>query len=418
MSTNIKSNYHSLSDELMERISDDRANHVKNPYACKDTDIIRRYNGHDKPRLWRPSFVMDVEKILHNNYYNRYSDKTQVISCYKNDDISRRALHVQLVSRIARTIGMTLGLNLDLIEAISLGHDIGHTPFGHAGERFLNELYNERTGRLFNHNVHSVRVLDKLICRNVSLQVLDGVICHNGELVQQEFRPKAFSIDTAWEDFDANVAACYTNPAANREQIPGTLEGCVMRISDIIAYLGKDRQDAMKLGLFEEDPDYEISSIGTTNAEIINNISVNIMENSYGQNYLKMDDQYFEALKGSKKENYRRIYGNEKLEAVYREQISPMFRDIYEKLLSDYEKKDRSSVIFTHHMDYLYDMTHYYADFAAYEAEDANDIVVDYMASMTDDYFIDLYHYLFPKGRYQVSYVGYFDHEKKMKGEI
>ena len=131
-----------------------------------------------------------------------------------------------------------------------------------------------------------------------------------------------------------------------------------------------------------------------------------------------MDDQYFEALKGSKKENYRRIYGNEKLEAVYREQISPMFRDIYEKLLSDYEKKDRSSVIFTHHMDYLYDMTHYYADFAAYEAEDANDIVVDYMASMTDDYFIDLYHYLFPKGRYQVSYVGYFDHEKTMKGEI
>ena len=95
-----------------------------------------------------------------------------------------------------------------------------------------------------------------------------------------------------------------------------------------------------------------------------------------------------------------------------------MFRDIYEKLLSDYEKKDRSSVIFTHHMDYLYDMTHYYADFAVYEAEDANDIVVDYMASMTDDYFIDLYHYLFPKGRYQVSYVGYFDHEKKMKGEI
>ena len=83
MSTNIKSNYHSLSDELMERISDDRANHVKNPYACKDTDIIRRYNGHDKPRLWRPSFVMDVEKILHNNYYNRYSDKTQVIPVTK-----------------------------------------------------------------------------------------------------------------------------------------------------------------------------------------------------------------------------------------------------------------------------------------------------------------------------------------------
>ena len=137
MPVNKNNGYHTLSKDLSERIEQDRANHWVNPYACPDSAIIRRFDDHDKPHLWRPAFVMDVEKILHNNYYNRYSDKTQVISCYKNDDISRRALHVQLVSRIARTIGMTLGLNLDLIEAISLGHDIGHTPFGHAGERFL-----------------------------------------------------------------------------------------------------------------------------------------------------------------------------------------------------------------------------------------------------------------------------------------
>ena len=124
--------------------------------------------------LWRPAFVRDIEKILHNPYYNRYSDKTQVLSAYQNDDISRRALHVQLVARIARNIGRMLGLNEDLIEAVSLGHDIGHTPFGHAGERFLNELYHAHTGRFFNHNVHSVRVLDKLVSRNMSLQVLDG----------------------------------------------------------------------------------------------------------------------------------------------------------------------------------------------------------------------------------------------------
>lgn len=159
MPVNKNNGYHTLSKDLSERIEQDRANHLVNPYACPDSAIIRRFCDHDKPHLWRPAFVMDVEKILHNNYYNRYSDKTQVISCYKNDDISRRALHVQLVSRIARTIGMTLGLNLDLIEAISLGHDIGHTPFGHAGERFLNALYNGHTGRLFNHNIHSARVL-------------------------------------------------------------------------------------------------------------------------------------------------------------------------------------------------------------------------------------------------------------------
>ena len=166
---NDMNNYRTLSKEISERIQDDREKNKLNPYAFKDEDVIRRYADHDRPKLWRPAFVMDVEKIMHNNFYNRYSDKTQVLSCYKNDDISRRALHVQFVSRIARTIGSTLGLNLDLIEAISLGHDIGHTPFGHAGERFLNTLYKGNTGRLFNHNVHSVRVLDKLIRRNVSL---------------------------------------------------------------------------------------------------------------------------------------------------------------------------------------------------------------------------------------------------------
>lgn len=410
-----KKKYDSLSMELQKRILEDRKNHVENPYAFPDERVIRRKPDHDRANLWRPAFVRDCEKIMHIPYYNRYADKTQVFSLYKNDDISRRSQHVQLVARIARNIGRVLNLNQDLIEAIALAHDIGHTPFGHAGERMLNDLYHAHTGRYFNHNIQSARVIDRIFPLNISLQTLDGVICHNGELELKEYRP------VPYEDFalfDQKMEQCYTDTEAVKRLVPSTLEGCVVRVSDIIAYLGKDRQDAMKLGLFEEDPDYEISSIGTTNAEIINNISVNIMENSYGQNYLKMDDQYFEALKGSKKENYRRIYGNEKLEAVYREQISPMFRDIYEKLLSDYEKKDRSSVIFTHHMDYLYDMTHYYADFAAYEAEDANDIVVDYMASMTDDYFIDLYHYLFPKGRYQVSYVGYFDHEKKMKGEI
>ena len=417
MSTNIKSNYHSLSDELMERISDDRANHVKNPYACKDTDIIRRYNGHDKPRLWRPSFVMDVEKILHNNYYNRYSDKTQVISCYKNDDISRRALHVQLVSRIARTIGMTLGLNLDLIEAISLGHDIGHTPFGHAGERFLNELYNERTGRLFNHNVHSVRVLDKLICRNVSLQVLDGVICHNGELEQQEYRPKAFSIDTAWEDFDANVAACYTNPAANREQIPGTLEGCVMRISDIIAYLGKDRQDAAKVGLIDNNKLFTAGNLGSSNAEIINNMTVSIIENSYGKPYISMDKDVFEAFQNAKSENYQKIYENDKLNSMYNDNIKPMFHDMYEKLLEQAKSLDKNSILYKHHINYLrnanaagtyFNMNDY---IEKYTSQDPNEIVVDYLASMTDDYFIDLYNYLFPNGKYKVDYVGYFSED-------
>lgn len=143
------SNYNSLSKELQERIIEDRAKHWVNPYAFKDEDVIRRRMDHDKANLWRPAFVRDCEKIMHLPLYNRYADKTQVFSLYKNDDISRRSQHVQLVSRIARNIGGLLGLNLDLIEAISLGHDIGHTPFGHAGESKLSELYYGETGRYF-----------------------------------------------------------------------------------------------------------------------------------------------------------------------------------------------------------------------------------------------------------------------------
>lgn len=131
--------------KIAKTVLEDRKDHRENPYAFSDADIVRRAPAHDIANLWRPAFVRDIEKILHNPYYNRYSDKTQVLSAYQNDDISRRALHVQLVARIARNIGRMLGLNEDLIEAISLGHDIGHTPFGHAGERFLNELYHAHT---------------------------------------------------------------------------------------------------------------------------------------------------------------------------------------------------------------------------------------------------------------------------------
>lgn len=397
--------YDNLSKELQEKIINDRQNHWINPYAFKDENILRRRMDHDKAKLWRPAFVRDCEKIMHIPFYNRYADKTQVFSLYKNDDISRRSQHVQLVARIARNIGGMLGLNTDLIEAIALGHDIGHTPFGHAGERKLNELYRGQTGRYFNHNIQSARVLDKIFPLNLSMQTLDGIICHNGELELREYRPKAYE-DFAL--FDQKMERCYTEKGAVKELIPATLEGCVVRISDIIAYLGKDRQDALKLRLFETSPQYYNGSIGTTNAEIINNMTVNIIENSYGKDYLKMDDDYFEALSNGKKENYERIYGNKKLEEVYQEQINPMMEEVFKKLLQDMKAHDKNSVIYTHHIDYIKEITHYYTE-ADYEEYSPEDIVMDYIASMTDDYFVDLYHYLFPSGKYEVKYIGYFE---------
>lgn len=397
--------YNNLSKEVQERIVLDRANHKDNPYAFKNCDVVRRDMNHDKASLWRPAFIRDIEKIMHIPYYSRYSDKTQVFSLYKNDDISRRAQHVQLVARIARNIGKMLNLNEDLIEAISLGHDIGHTPFGHAGERKLNDLYSARTGKYFNHNIQSARVLDKIFPLNLSLQTLDGIICHNGEMEMQEYRPVS---ELTFDLFDKRVENCLINQKANKELIPSTLEACVMRVSDIIAYLGKDRQDAIRLGLIEDDKGFEQTEIGRTNGEIINNMIVNIVENSYGKPYLKMDKEYFEAFSIGKRENYKLIYMNEKVESVYRDKIYPMFEFIYDKMRKDLIENNKSSFIYTHHINYVEDTTKYYAK-ERYRENEIDDIVADYIASMTDDYLIDLCNHYFPDGRFDVKYVGYFE---------
>ena len=397
--------YLNLSQKCIEEIQEKKEQGWVNPYAFRDEDIVRREMDHDKANAWRPAFVRDVEKIIHVPFYNRYSDKTQVYSFYRNDDISRRALHVQLVSRTARTIGRTLGLNEDLIEAISLGHDIGHTPFGHAGERILSKLYQEKTGRFFNHNVHSVRVLDGVMHRNISLQTLDGVICHNGELELQEYRPKKLS---TFVEFDKMVEKCYVDENEIKRLIPCTLEGCLMRICDIIAYLGKDRQDGRRLGLLSE-ADFTRGVIGTTNSEIINNLIVNLIENSFGKPYLKLDEEYFQELRRAKTENYEYIYHNEHLDSLYNGQIAPMFAELYEELLRQAKALDKNSILYEQHVAYVKANNYRVPEgMAPYEETEPNQMVVDFLASVTDDYFLALYKKLFPKGKHDVKFVGYF----------
>ncbi len=390
--------YNSLSPELQERIKNDITD--RHLYD----EALRRDMGHDKPNLWRPAFVRDVEKIIHSPYYNRYSDKTQVFSFYKNDDISRRALHVQLVSRIARNIGRLLGLNLDLIEAIALGHDMGHTPFGHSGEKYLNMMYNGNTGRFFNHNVHSVRVLDRIFHYNLSLQTLDGILCHNGEFEMQEYRPLPMK---DFEEFDSRVEACYTQADAVSHLVPCTLEGCVVRICDMIAYLGKDRQDALRTHLIESHEIFEDTAMGKNNAAIINNLIVNIVENSYGKDYIRLDDEYFESLRQAKADNYKVIYDSSEVSKKIGGIIEPIFEKVYTKLLQQLKDGDKSSPIFTHHFKLVNEWRRFYKG-ENYEDMPHDDIVVDYIAGMTDDYFVELYYHLFPEAK-KIEYISYFD---------
>lgn len=385
-----------------ENLSDAVHQEIKKTLPPADVPTpVRRDMTHDKSKLWRPAYVRDVEKIIHSPYYNRYTDKTQVFSFYKNDDISRRGFHVQLVSRIARNIGKMLGLNLDLIEAIALGHDIGHTPFGHAGERFLSELYYNNTGRYFNHNVHSVRVLDQIFNLNLTLQTLDGILCHNGEFECREYRPSSIA---GFEEFDKKVEGCYTDKDAIDTLVPSTLEGCVVRICDMIAYLGKDRQDAVKTNLIENESIFTKSPIGNFNAAIINNLTVNIIENSFGKDYIKLDEVHYNALRNSKAENYSKIYKDDALSDKYDSIIKPMFTRVYNALLDLLISGDTSSVIYKHHIDFV----NSYRRKKNYLDTEKNQIVVDYIASMTDDYFIDLYGYLFGENS-KIEYTSYFD---------
>lgn len=399
--------YYDLSEELQERILEDQMNGWVNPYRTKDEDAIRRKQDWDRNKLLRPAYVRDCEKIMHTPYYNRYADKTQVFSFYKNDDISRRALHVQLVSRIARNIGRLLGLNMDLIEAIALGHDIGHTPFGHAGERYLSECFQKSAGLYFNHNVHSVRVLDDILNRNVSLQTLDGILCHNGEFAMQEYRPAPME---DFAHFDVKYRQCYRDEEAIGRLVPYTLEACVVRICDMIAYLGKDRQDAVRARLILDDSMFEERAFGKSNPEIINNLIVNIVENSYGKDCIVMDDEYYKAIKATKKENYKKIYFNEAVDRIYDNEIRPMFHMMYDKLLRDMKDGDTSSVIYRHHIEFVKENTASYGYDVYLEKTSKEQMVVDFMASMTDDYFVDLFEYLFPNSSYHINYISYFQH--------
>lgn len=395
--------YEELSPGIEKLIAAERATGTFKKVAFKNKDALRRYPDRDAANLLRPPFARDIDKIINCPYYNRYADKTQVFSLHKNDDVTRRGLHVQLVSRIARTIGAALNLNLDLIEAIALGHDIGHTPFGHSGERFLDDISKEYTGRRFSHNIHSVRVLDKIFPYNITMQTLCGIAAHDGELELKEYKPKQLN---GFKEFDAIIENCYIDKSAIKRLKPDTLEGCVVRISDIIAYVGKDRQDAARAHLINES-EFNEKGLGEYNAQIMNNLTVNVVENSYGKDYIALDEKHFNELKKVKQDNYDLVYRASFTQKYMEDTVKPMMERIYKRLLDELILKDENSYIYRHHLNYV--DKPYFKRATPYAQEMPEQIVIDYIASMTDDYFIALYEKLFPDGELKIEYVNYFD---------
>ena len=351
------------------------------PYACKDEMAIRFIEEENDIRT---PFFRDIDRILYSYSYARYSDKTQVFPGKENDHITKRMLHVQYVSKIARTIGRALGLNEDLIEAASLGHDLGHVPFGHFGESILNQISLEHKEGYFNHNVESVRLLmyleDNGNGKNITLQVLDAIMCHNGEFVLGKYIPKVKTKETFLEEYEKT----YQKKDFVKTLVPMTLEGCVVRISDMIAYLGRDIEDACILHKFQKEsiPKEVQSVLGTTNREIVNTLIYDVIENSFDKPYIKLSDKVFEAIKKLKKFNYLSIYYLS-LSEEERKKIEKMFRELFEIYLDDVKNERRNSRIYEAFLNYKKE------DYFKKTTKERQ--VLDFLAGMTDAYFISCY---------------------------
>lgn len=343
-------------------------------YACKSCDAIRL---NPKEEDIRPAFFHDTDTIIHSNSYVRYMGKTQVYSFKKNDHISRRMLHVQLVSKIARTIGRCLNLNEDLIEAVGLGHDIGHTPIGHVGEKYLNEISMKELGIPFMHNLQSVRNYMYLEKTNLTIQVLDGMMCHNGEKLEKVYEPVEKTKKEFLKDFEeSSKDASYASKVK-----PMTLEGCIVRISDIIAYIGRDIEDAITLGKLDRSdiPKNIKEVLGDNNRDIINSIVLDIVKNSYGKNAIILGKDVYNAINELLSYNYKNIYdfANSKEDlAYYKEGINKLFY----YYLDDLNNNNKESLVYK---DFLLNMDEEYI-----KNTDNKKIVIDFIAGMTDAYFL------------------------------
>lgn len=348
-------------------------------YATKSEEAIR-FNDIDGEDI-RTSFFRDVDRIIYALSYTRYADKTQVYSFKENEHISKRMIHVQFVSKIARTIGRALGLNTDLIEAIALGHDIGHTPLGHLGESLLNEISLREMDEYFAHNIQSVRhymvVENYGKGLNLTIQVLDGIMCHNGEMLSSKYE----TVSKTKEEFLEQYKSAYKNLGNSKKNRPMTLEGCVVRISDIIGYIGRDIEDAISLGnlKYEDLPEEITKVLGVKNKEIINTVVTDIIDNSLGKPYIQMSEEIYKALFSLKKFNYQYIY-EKSATMEEKEYYRKGMNLIYQKYLKDIKNENKESIIY---QIFLNNQVDEYLK----NTSDKR-MVIDFIAGMTDDLFL------------------------------
>lgn len=359
----------------------------------------------------RSEFDRDYTRIINCNAYRRLKHKTQVFFSPKNDHICTRIEHVNLVDSISNTIANYLGLNAELTKAIAVTHDIGHSPFGHQGERILSEIAEREYGERFWHAGNGLHCVDDLellsdvagIKRNLNLTyaVRDGILAHSGEPTISGQKPRKEFVDL-------------NNFTHSNKYAPYTWEACVVKIADNISYLGRDLEDAKEMKLLTErdliNLNKAIENIRVNNSSIIGYLTGDLCKNSTVETGLKFSDEAHSTMERIRKFNNERIYKNEKIQPTIR-YFKVVMNEIFYTLKREYNG--------TSTIKNIRKMKRYYPflseafsgwlesyantidkDNAKYfnkqiydlnNIEDYSRAILDYMAGMTDQYIISVY---------------------------
>lgn len=341
--------------------------HPKAAFSKDHQRLIEENSDHRLP------YKRDVDRIIHSKAYARYGDKTQVVYLVENDHITHRSLHVQLVSSFARGIAEILRLNVDLVEAIALGHDVGHPPFGHEGEGYLSELSEEHGNGPFTHPLQSCRLFTEIEPLNLGFAVYDGFLCHDGGMCGSKYVPR---FGKTWNDHLEDKRDKAVSPDQNIW--PGTLEGCLVKLCDTMSYLGRDLEDAISLNILSRDQ-VPNTLLGKSNREILGYLASDIIQMSYGKDYIAFSNDAYESLKILREFNFKHIYIHPKLK-VESKKVRRSYRILFETLLEDLLKHQEQSYIWT---NFAHNKTEkYLANTSPVQ------MVIDYVSGMTDGFFI------------------------------
>ena len=356
------------------------------------------------PDLRNP-FERDYTRVIHSDAYRRLKHKTQVFFSPEDDHICTRIEHVTHVESISSTIAKYFGLNADLTKAIATAHDIGHSAFGHQGEKILSELAKKDLGETFWHERNGMEIMDKIELledpngnkqnMNLTYAVLDGIISHCGEIDENHLKPREEAIDL----YD------YKYP---NEYAPFTWEGCVVKIADKIAYLGRDIADAITLGILDENIEelHKIlnhdSSKPLNNTVLINEIVFDLCENSNLEKGLCFSKEMFRKINEIKKFNYKNIYFSDKLQMTNK-YFEVILTTIYDVLKTSYSDRDKAYKICPKLIEEFEDWMKNYKEEGrhrynrnkvVFNSENEKDYlkgIIYYISGMTDNYAIEMY---------------------------